>query len=117
MGPFEDLDGFKSEWAIVRAAAEQAGRDLASFVVGRLVLVCVDKDRDKAREALGTWARQYFGTFDVDKQGVWGTADEVATKLRAYVDAGMNQFMLGLPNLDPEQLRAVAEEVAPVLRA
>jgi alkanesulfonate monooxygenase len=117
MGPFEDLEGFKSEWAIVREAASQAGRDPDSLTAGRLIEVCVDEDPAKARERLASFIRVYFGTMDVDQHCIYGTPSDVAARLREYVDAGMTQFMLGVPSLDLDHLRLIAEQVAPVLRA
>jgi alkanesulfonate monooxygenase len=117
MGPFEDLEGFKAGWAIVREAASQAGRDPDSLTAGRLIEVCVDADPARARETLASFLRVYFATMDVDKHCIYGTPADVAARLRQYVDAGMTQFMLGVPNLDSSHLRLIAEEVAPVLRA
>jgi hypothetical protein len=41
---------------------------------------------------------------------------EVTARLRAHVEAGITQLMLGVPTLDVGHLQRLAEEVAPALR-
>jgi alkanesulfonate monooxygenase SsuD/methylene tetrahydromethanopterin reductase-like flavin-dependent oxidoreductase (luciferase family) len=118
MGPFGGVDEFKRSWATVLDAATAAGRDPESLTAGRLVYVAVDEDKSKARDTLGAFLDSYYqGRINVDAEGVFGPASEVASRLREFVDAGMTHFMLGIPTLDSEHLRVIAEQVAPVLRA
>jgi alkanesulfonate monooxygenase SsuD/methylene tetrahydromethanopterin reductase-like flavin-dependent oxidoreductase (luciferase family) len=118
MAPFGSLEDFGRGWSIARAAAAAAGKEPDSLIAGRLLYVAVDDDRARAREALGTFLHGYYGPgFDVDQHAIFGPAGEVAARLREQVDAGISHLMLGVPTLDHDHLRRLAEEVAPALRA
>jgi alkanesulfonate monooxygenase SsuD/methylene tetrahydromethanopterin reductase-like flavin-dependent oxidoreductase (luciferase family) len=118
MGPFGTLQDFQHDWRVVQDAARAAGRDPETLVAGRLLYIAVDDHRDRAREALRTFLHGYYGPgLDVDQHAIFGPADEVATRLRAQVEAGITHMMLGVPSLDLAHLRRVAEQVAPALRA
>jgi hypothetical protein len=54
--------------------------------------------------------------FDVEQHAVFGPTRDVAARLAEHVDAGITKLMLGVPSLDLD-LRRVAHEVAPALRA
>ena len=117
MSPFGTLDDFPGLWRVVSEAASAAGRDPSTLVASRLVYVAVDDNRDRAREALRVFLHGYYGPrFDVDRHAIFGPAPEVAASLRAHVDAGITQLMLGVPTLDLAHLRRVADEVAPAVR-
>jgi alkanesulfonate monooxygenase SsuD/methylene tetrahydromethanopterin reductase-like flavin-dependent oxidoreductase (luciferase family) len=118
MGPFGTVDDFRQAWSMVRDAARAVGKEPDALVAGRLIYIAIDEDRDRAREILRRFLYGYYGsTFDVDRHAVFGPPGEVATRLRAQVDAGMTHLMLGVPTLDLAHLRRVAEQVAPALRA
>ena len=118
MSPFGTVHDFPRLWAAVRDSARAAGRDPDALVAGRLVYVAVDDDRERARTAIGTFLRGYYGArFDVDRWAIFGPPPEVAARLAEHVDSGITKLMLGVPNLDLAHLRRVATEVAPTLRA
>jgi len=81
---------------IVRAAADEQGRDLAAFGWYVWVFLNIDADGDGAREQA---ARSIGGTYDqdframVDNVAAAGTADEVLQKLKAFHDAGARHFV------------------------
>lgn len=117
MGPFEDFDAFTDEWRKVRDAATSAGRDQDGLHLGRLIYISVDDDRDRAKATAEAFLHSYYepGT-DIDRICVYGVPAAVAAELRRYVDAGLREFMLGVPSLDRAHLERIANEVAPVLR-
>lgn len=118
MAPFGDLSDFERGWAIAREGAEAAGKDPDKLVAGRLIYVAVDDNREHARAEMAAFLHGYYGPdLDVDKHAIMGPAAEVAARLREQVDAGISHLMLGVPSLDHGQLRRIAEDVAPVLRA
>lgn len=118
MGPFGTPDDFRQGWRLVQEAAQAAGKNPASLTAGRLLYVAVDDNRAQAREALQTFLHSYYGTrFDVDRHALFGPAEEVASRLREQIDAGITHLMLGVPTLDPDHLQRLAEQVVPVLRA
>ena len=46
-----------------------------------------------------------------------GPVQEVTDRLREQIDAGITHLMLGVPSLNLDHLRRLAEEVAPALRS
>ncbi len=118
MAPFGTLRDFERGWRSVHEAALEAGRDPDDLIAGRLLYVAVDEDRSRARDALARFLDGYYGAgFDVDEHGIFGPAREVSARLREQIEAGISHLMLGVPSLDLDHLRRLAEEVVPVLRA
>ena len=100
-----------------RQRRSEAGKDPNRLTAGRLLYVAVDDDRTRARDDLVRFLHGYYGTsFDVDKHAIFGPAEEVTERLREQVDAGITHLMLGVPTLDHNHLRRLAQEVAPALR-
>lgn len=117
MGPFGTARDFEDGWRIAQAGARAAGRNPDDLTAGRLLYVAVDDDRAKARADMTQFLHGYYGPdFDVDKHAIFGPAAEVRTRLREQVDAGITHLMLGVPSLDRDHLRRLAEDVAPALR-
>ena len=117
MGPFGGLTEFKHSWQIVQDSAISAGRDPGSLEAGRLIYVAIDQDRTRAKARLSRYLHQYYNpALDIDEITSYGPAEKVASQLREFADAGMSNFMLGVPSLDPEELACIGEEIAPILR-
>ena len=57
------------------------------------------------------------GPVEVDRDGIFGSAEEVAERLSAQVRAGIAHPMIALPDLGHEQLDEIAENVVPAMRA
>ena len=101
----------------VRRELDRAGRDPATFRIGRKVAIQVDDDADRAAQIAG----EYWATLGrpqlADQTTVTGTAAQVADRL-----IGIARLGLGLLVLDPltDQLRQaeqLATEVLPLLAA
>jgi alkanesulfonate monooxygenase len=117
MGPFGGLSEFERGWEIARAGAAAAGRDPEALIAGRLVYVCVDDDRERAESEMTRFLHGYYGPdFGVEKHALTGPAPDVAARLRELIDAGLSHLMLGIPSLERDQVRRIAEEVVPALR-
>lgn len=119
MAPFGSIRDLKRSWSLVRAGAEEAGRDPDSLVAGRLIYVAVDDDRERARQKLGEFLTGYYGdsgVVDVDRDGIFGPPAEVAARLQEQQAAGISHLMLGVPDLDITHLQRLAAEVMPSLR-
>ena len=115
-GPFSSPDDFRESWAKIHEYAREFGRDPAELEAGKLLYVAVNENKDHARRFLETFIRDYYGpSFDLDRYGMFGPAEEVAEGLRAYADAGVTTFMLGVPTLDIGHLEQIANNVVPRL--
>ncbi len=83
--------------ATVRDLAVEAGRDLSSFQWFAHVFINVGPDsaesRRDAAEAIGGNYNQDF-TAMIDRVAAAGTPEEVAAKLKEFVDAGARHFVL-----------------------
>jgi coenzyme F420-dependent glucose-6-phosphate dehydrogenase len=82
--------------------------------------VNVDDDAGRAREELkgflNAWHTQVADDV-VDRWGVYGPAEEVARRLREYMDHGVTIFQLVLASADQaRQMHRVAEQVLPRVR-
>ena len=118
MAPFGSVDDFKRGWQIAKAAASEAGKDADGLIAGRLLYVAVDDDRARARADLERFLHGYYsGGFDVEQHAIFGSAQEVTDRLREQIDSGITHLMLGVPSLDLDHLRRLAEEVVPALRS
>ncbi|MFI5958023.1 LLM class F420-dependent oxidoreductase [Cryptosporangium sp. NPDC051539] len=111
--PFDSVETVKAQYDVVRAACEQAGRDPKELVFSAAqIVVCGRDDAEVARRAAAVGR-------DVDElkqNGVCGTPDEVAAKLRQYAEAGAERAYLQFLDLgDLDHLALIAEEVAPQL--
>jgi alkanesulfonate monooxygenase SsuD/methylene tetrahydromethanopterin reductase-like flavin-dependent oxidoreductase (luciferase family) len=106
--------------ATVREHAETIGRDLSSFTWYAYVFVSLDDDRTRARrtaaEFLGGTYSQDFDAM-IDRVACAGDVDQVVDRLTAFVDAGVDHFVLAPCGHDRHttSLRLL-DEVLPVVR-
>jgi alkanesulfonate monooxygenase SsuD/methylene tetrahydromethanopterin reductase-like flavin-dependent oxidoreductase (luciferase family) len=116
-------DGFSAGLEDVRAAATQAGRSPDAVAPGLFVTVLVTDAADGGRSQLDEFATATYGfPLEVVEQiqtFASGGVDEVAAKLRAYIDAGARHLVCRIGVLGParfldqvEQLRLVKEALA-----
>lgn len=116
MGAMGGPEAFRSAWSRVVESARQAGRDPSSLTAGKLLYICVDGDRQRARERLEAHCRAYYGpAFDVDRAAVFGPPEACAERVRAFAEAGVGLFLLALPWPDVGQLERLAGQVLPLL--
>jgi len=87
---------------------------------------CIGRDRAELRERVGRLAEVLVrlqgkdpdaALEDVGRRGFVGTPEEIVAKMRPFVDAGMDLFLLQHFLLDDtDALRLLSEEVVPALR-
>jgi F420-dependent oxidoreductase-like protein len=113
--PFADVETTAAQFARVRAACEEAGRDPDELRYSHAVTVfCASNEAQARRRA--ERAEQDFDALRAT-QAV-GTPDEVVERLRAFAEAGATRSYLQLLEIDDlEQLTLIAEEVMPQLSA
>ncbi|HET7349611.1 MAG TPA: LLM class F420-dependent oxidoreductase [Marmoricola sp.] len=109
--PFVSREFTQQQFARVRAACEEVGRDPMTLTYSNaLVLCCGSSDREVARraEAIGR---------DVDElraNGLAGSPEEVVDKIGHYADAGAERIYLQVLDLDDlDHLELVAAQVQP----
>jgi alkanesulfonate monooxygenase SsuD/methylene tetrahydromethanopterin reductase-like flavin-dependent oxidoreductase (luciferase family) len=111
------VPGFRDRWAIIRAYAEQTGRDPASITPAALIHFSLDTDRERAREAMRTYLVQSYGPRRLE-QGVGvmvGTPDDLVNGANAYFEAGVEVLLLTSITARLEHLDALLTEVVPRL--
>ena len=110
-------DAYRQTWQKVKDYAQAAGKDPESLDSGRLAYVYVDQDREKCRQALVEFTHAYYGPqYDVDNNCVFGSAEECATKIQGFIDAGAKTMILGPTWPDVDQIERIAREVVPLLK-
>ena len=108
---------FAEQVRIVRQALAEAGRDAASFKIGKRVYIAVDDDKARAGKKLEEWfTLNYGGRSNHEQIAVWGSADECAERLRGIADSGGELIVLTTLFDYAEQLERIAGDLAPRLR-
>ncbi|MFQ5879720.1 MAG: LLM class flavin-dependent oxidoreductase [Dehalococcoidia bacterium] len=111
------VDQFRQAWHKVQEFARGAGRDPSQLQSGKLLYLCVDDNRDRARERVKAFVDAYYaGRLDVDAACVFGPADVCAERAQAFIDAGVDTLVLAPPGPDIGQLEALAQKVVPQLK-
>jgi F420-dependent oxidoreductase-like protein len=112
--PFESAPANARQFARVREACEEAGRDPASMIYSSALVLCVGKDDAELARRAAAIGR------DVDElraHGVAGTPAEAVDTVGRYAEAGAQRVYLQVLDLaDLDHLDLVAAEVAPQLR-
>ncbi len=117
-GPFSPPEDYRTTLDTVHEYARQIGRDSRDLEAGKLVYVSVDDDKQRALEKLKPFISDYYGQrIDITEHGVFGPANEVIERLRAFADAGVTMFMLGVPTLDITHIERIAKDVIPYLQS
>jgi len=108
---FSSLADTEAQFARVRAACEQRGRDPGSLVFSAAQVVCCGKDEAEVVRRAGNIRRQ---PDELRKNGAAGTPDEVVARLQAFADIGAERVYLQVLDLDDlEHLDLLAAEVMP----
>lgn len=107
---------FLEQVQTVRQALEEAGRDPASFPIGKRVYIMVDDDRARAKQRAAEWFQRRYGRSGMEDQvAVWGTPDECVEGLRQVTGAGIELLLLTALGHHAEQLERYAAEIRPNL--
>ena len=97
---------------LLRAALEQAGRDLASFPISKRVFLSVHRDPEVARAEVQRWFSEvYRNPAGTTTSGVFGTPEQVREQLENLVALGASHLLLNPVTRYAEQVEALAEIV------
>ena len=113
-------EDFADRWQRILDAAEKAGRDPAAIDNALEYDVCVNDDRDAAYAETKAWHDSFYRR-DWEREVLerwvaYGRPDDVAAKLKTYVDAGAKELCLRLTGTDIDaQLQRLIEDVIPLL--
>jgi F420-dependent oxidoreductase-like protein len=111
--PFFPSAAFASAAANVIAACEARDRDPATMVFSAAQVVCCGRTDDEIARRAAAIGREVD---DLRENGVAGTPDECAAKLREFADAGATRaYLQVLDDTDLEHLDLIAADVAPQL--
>ncbi len=109
--PFVDLETTSSQFARVREACEEVGRDPGDLVWSNALVVCVGADEADFRRRAEAIGRE---PAELRENGVAGTPEEAVATLHRYAGAGSQRAYLQVLDLaDLDHLRLVAAEVMP----
>ena len=109
--PFVDLDTTRAQFARVSEACEAIERDPASLTWSNALVACVGEDEAEIDRRAAAIGREKA---ELRENGLAGTPDEVADKIRAYADAGAQRIYLQVLDLsDLDHLALIAERVTP----
>lgn len=107
---------FAREVELLRRFLEEAGRDPATFDVGKRVYIALDRDRDRAGQRLAEWFAAFYGRPELAAEvAVYGDVDRCLEGLRAVVAAGARLVMLHPVFDELDHLEAFATEIGPRL--
>lgn len=107
---------FRSEVVTVRELLAAAGRDPATFTIGKRVYLAIDRDRARAGKRLAEWFGAYYGKPDLAAEvSVWGEPAECVDHLAEVVAAGARFLLIHTVFDQVEHLERVAAEILPNL--
>ncbi len=110
-------EAFRQGWQKVRAYAQAAGKDPDSLDAGKIIYIMVGEDRGRCKQQLETFTHAYYGPqYDVENNCAFGSPEECAAMVQAFIDAGTKSLILGPTWPDVAQITRIAREVVPKLR-
>jgi hypothetical protein len=71
--------GFAEEVCLLRAMLADAGRDPASFPIGKRVYLAIDRDRGRAARRLAEWFGAFDGKLEMAEQVACGVTSRPAS--------------------------------------
>ena len=115
-GSTGDAEVFAGAWRTVRGHGAAAGKDPDSLESGKLMYIATGPDRDRCKQQLSASLQAYYGpNYDVEANCAYGPPEECAAKIQPFIDADAKTVMLGPCDTDVEQIRAIAQDVLPLL--
>ncbi len=109
--PFVDVETTVAQFARVRAACEQQGRDPGTMTWSNALVLCVGADEAELDRRAAAVGREKA---ELRAHGLAGTPQEVVDTIGRYAEAGAERLYLQVLDLaDLDHLRLVAREVVP----
>jgi alkanesulfonate monooxygenase SsuD/methylene tetrahydromethanopterin reductase-like flavin-dependent oxidoreductase (luciferase family) len=114
-------DDYARAWRRIGELATAAGRPAGAITPALYATITVDEDAAAARAELEHYIGHYYGRTLEQMAAVqcyaWGSAEECADALAAYVEAGARHLIIRIGSLDGEpQLKQIADVVLPRLK-
>ncbi|HXJ81686.1 MAG TPA: LLM class flavin-dependent oxidoreductase [Candidatus Methylomirabilis sp.] len=107
---------FAEEVKLLTGLLRDAGRDPATFPIGKRVYIAIDGDRRRAATRLGKWFGAFYGRPQMaDEVSIWGPPAECVERLREVVAAGAGLLLLNPVFDEAEHLEQFASVLAPAL--
>lgn len=113
-----DPDNLRQKFAVLREHCNTVGRNYDEIIRSSNVnIVFVKPNDDISRATEQVRATYNWSVEDMQRAAVVGTPEEVAARLQAMADAGVNYFITYFPRIayDHTPMQIFAEEVAPQL--
>jgi len=107
---------FAEQMTVLHRALGEAGRDPATFGVGKRVYIALDDDRERAGARLAEWFGAFYGKPELAAQvSVWGGAGACIDGLAEVVASGARLLLLNPVFDEADQLERLAKTVIPKL--
>jgi F420-dependent oxidoreductase-like protein len=111
--PFVSQDFFTEQTGRVRAACEAIDRDPATMTFSAALVVCCGADESEVERRAAAIGRE---PGELRENGLAGTVDEVAERIRSWAELGADRIYLQVLDLaDLDHLDLIATSVAPLL--
>ena len=112
-----DAEGFRQAWEKISSYAQAVGKDSAALESAKPIYTNVGDNRQHCKEQLEAFTHAYYGPqYDVENNCAFGSPEECAEKIQAFIDAGAKTMVLGPTWPDVGQIRRIAEQVVPLLK-
>lgn len=112
--PFASLSRTSEQFANVRQACTEAGRDPAGLIYSAAQVVCCGRDEVEVKRRADAIGRD---PGELRENGLAGTPGEVAETIGTFAEAGTQRIYLQVLDLaDLDHLELIAQEVVPQLR-
>jgi len=107
---------FVEQVKVLQGVLAAAGRDPASFPIGKRVYIAVDADRARAARRLAEWFGAFYGRPQMAEEvSIWGGPAECVDRLAEVVAGGARLLMLNPVFDEREHLERFMAEIAPKL--
>lgn len=112
--PFASLSRTSGQFANVRQACTEAGRDPAGLICSAAQVVCCGRDEAEVKRRADAIGRD---PGELRENGLAGTPGEVADTIGTFAEAGAQRIYLQVLDLaDLDHLELIAQEVMPQVR-
>ncbi|HEV3267693.1 MAG TPA: LLM class F420-dependent oxidoreductase [Acidimicrobiales bacterium] len=112
--PFASYEVTKSQFALVDEACSAMGRDPASMVRSAALVVCCGRDESELTRRAANIGRDVS---ELAENGLAGTPEQVAEKIRAWSALGISRLYLQMLDIDDlEHVGLIASEVLPAVK-
>jgi probable F420-dependent oxidoreductase len=96
----------------LRAEIEKAGRDPSQFPISKRLFMSVHGDAAKAKAEVNHWFTEvYHNPGHTERNGIYGTPEQVRDRLQGLIDVGANHLLLNPVTRYEQQVESLADVV------